>query len=210
MALKKTTTRKVTPKKDALKKLTVPALRAKAKRAGIKLSKTDGSQKTKAQLVLALDKVPTPRKKTTTRRKSVTSTLGAPLRPLQTGASNKFRDIKKEAMKPGKRTSKTGRIYYERRANRSDVSQFLDNNKFTYDTAGEFNVEVGVPFLKFYRALVMWYSASDKSITDKLVDVPELIKYVEGIKIDMEALTKVLKRFDAGIYDDDFDPYKND
>jgi hypothetical protein len=56
----------------------------------------------------------------------------------------------------------------------------------------------------------MWYSASDKSITDKLVDVPELIKYVEGIKIDMEALTKVLKRFDAGIYDDDFDPYKND
>lgn len=115
MALKKTTTRKATPKKDALKKLTVPALRAKAKRAGIKLSKTDGSQKTKSQLVLALDKVPTPRK-TTTRRKPATG---------QTGTSNKRFDKLKQALPPGKRRSKTGRVYYERRANRSDQGQLL-------------------------------------------------------------------------------------
>jgi hypothetical protein len=116
MAVKKTTTRKATPKKDALKKLTVPALREKAKRAGIKLSKTDGSQKTKAQLVLALDKVPTPKKKTTTRRKPATG---------QTGASNKLFDKRKQALAPGKRVSKTGRTYYERRANRSDAGYLL-------------------------------------------------------------------------------------
>jgi hypothetical protein len=122
MAVKKTTTRKATPKKavatkkDALKKLTVPNLREKAKRAGIKLSKTDGSQKTKAQLVLALDKVPTPRKKATTRRKPATG---------QTGTSNKRFDMLKRALKPGRRISKTGRPYTERRANRSDVGLLM-------------------------------------------------------------------------------------
>lgn len=38
----------------------------------------------------------------------------------QTGSSNKKRDRKRVARTPGKRVSKTGKVYYERRKNRSD------------------------------------------------------------------------------------------
>jgi hypothetical protein len=118
----KKTTKVAATKKDALKKLTVPTLRAKAKRAGIKLSKTDGSQKTKAQLVLALDKVPTPKKKVATRKPGPGR---KPASTTQVGTSNTRRDKLKQALAPGKRVSKTGRTYYERRANRSDKGQLL-------------------------------------------------------------------------------------
>ena len=43
----------------------------------------------------------------------------------QTGKSNATYDIKYRAQKPGKRISKTGRVYYERRANRSDAYSML-------------------------------------------------------------------------------------
>lgn len=39
----------------------------------------------------------------------------------QTGTSNMARDRKRKAIAPGKRRSKSGRIYYEYRKNRSDV-----------------------------------------------------------------------------------------
>lgn len=122
MPVKKTTPKAAATKKDALKKLTVPALRAKAKRAGIKLSKTDGSQKTKAQLVLALDKVPAPKKKPATRKPGPGR---KPASATQVGTSNTRRDKLKQALAPGKRVSKNGRTYYERRANRSDKGQLL-------------------------------------------------------------------------------------
>lgn len=39
----------------------------------------------------------------------------------QTGTSNKKRDKKRDALPAGKRISKTGKVYYEYRKNRSDV-----------------------------------------------------------------------------------------
>lgn len=39
----------------------------------------------------------------------------------QTGKSNIPRDRKRDALMPGKRLSKTGKIYYENRKNRSDI-----------------------------------------------------------------------------------------
>jgi hypothetical protein len=39
----------------------------------------------------------------------------------QTGKSDIKRDRKRKAMPPGKRRSKTGKIYYESRRNRSDL-----------------------------------------------------------------------------------------
>ena len=48
-------------------------------------------------------------------RKSVTR------RGEQTGTSNKKRDKARKAMPPGKRISKTGKIYYESRRSRSDI-----------------------------------------------------------------------------------------
>ena len=40
---------------------------------------------------------------------------------VQTGSSNKKIDRSKKAAKPGKRKSASGKVYYERRKNRSDV-----------------------------------------------------------------------------------------
>lgn len=41
-------------------------------------------------------------------------------RDRQVGSSNVYRDSRRKAMPPGKRISKTGKIYYEMRRNRSD------------------------------------------------------------------------------------------
>jgi len=41
----------------------------------------------------------------------------------QTGISNTVRDKVRKALPPGYRVSKTGRIYYESRRNRSDLSK---------------------------------------------------------------------------------------
>jgi hypothetical protein len=40
--------------------------------------------------------------------------------PPQVGRSNRKRDSKRLALPPGKRISKTGKIYFETRKNRSD------------------------------------------------------------------------------------------
>ena len=39
----------------------------------------------------------------------------------QVGTSNKKRDESRKALRPGKRISKTGKIYWEQRRNRSDA-----------------------------------------------------------------------------------------
>lgn len=40
---------------------------------------------------------------------------------MTVGKSNKAWDIRYSAMKPGKRTSESGKTYYETRTNRTDV-----------------------------------------------------------------------------------------
>jgi hypothetical protein len=40
----------------------------------------------------------------------------------RTGKSNKLIDSKRNALNPGKRISKNGNTYYEKRVNRSDMS----------------------------------------------------------------------------------------
>ena len=39
----------------------------------------------------------------------------------QVGGSDKYRDIRRKALAPGKRISKSGKIYWETRKNRSDT-----------------------------------------------------------------------------------------
>lgn len=46
----------------------------------------------------------------------------------QTGRTNRVDDLQRQAKKPGKRTSATGKTYYERRANRSDKGKLLAPN----------------------------------------------------------------------------------
>lgn len=123
MAIKKPIAKKPATAKDALKNLTVPVLRAKAKRAGIKLSRMDGSSKTKGQLVLALDKLP---KKAPAKRKPAKA---------QTGTSSALYDKRRPALAPGKRISASGNKYTERRANRSDMNrkQMLGHTLKSYE-----------------------------------------------------------------------------
>lgn len=48
-----------------------------------------------------------------------------PRKRLQTGSTDVYTDKMHKAKKPGKRVSNTGKTYYERRANRSDVGKLL-------------------------------------------------------------------------------------
>ncbi|HYD91434.1 MAG TPA: hypothetical protein VEA37_08110 [Flavobacterium sp.] len=57
----------------------------------------------------------TKKRRSTTKRKRTTKAV------KQSGTSNKVQDILKKAKAPGKRKSKSGRTYSERRKNRSDV-----------------------------------------------------------------------------------------
>jgi len=43
----------------------------------------------------------------------------------QVGTSNKKRDLNRKALMPGKRISKTGKVYWETRKNRSDLKDNL-------------------------------------------------------------------------------------
>lgn len=47
----------------------------------------------------------------------------------QTGSTHLREDKQKQALPPGRRTSKNGKVYYERRANRSDVGKLLGGKK---------------------------------------------------------------------------------
>lgn len=110
------------PKKEKLAALKVEQLKPKAKRLGVKLTNPSGNAKTKAQLITAIikaeDKKPAA-KKPAAKRSAVKKGL-APV----VGAS-KRRDAKRQALPPGRRVSKGGKVYYERRSNRADAGQML-------------------------------------------------------------------------------------
>lgn len=68
----------------------------------------------------------------------------------QTGASNKAKDQKLQALPPGKRKSASGKTYYEYRANRSDKGKLLGINKaaiFEYKVSqgGKYYVTSNIP-----------------------------------------------------------------
>lgn len=70
-----------------------------------------------------------PRKKTIRVKKSRRAKAHARVIKVskkQTGKTKSIKaDKKRKAMKPGKRISKTGNIYYERRRNRSDKGKYI-------------------------------------------------------------------------------------
>ncbi len=82
--------------------MTVPELKQKAKKAGVRITKKNGSPKKKAELIKELKR--------------------------QTGTSNTRADKMRKAKPPGKRRSADGNIYYEYRKNRSDVPPGLTDN----------------------------------------------------------------------------------
>ena len=103
------------PKKEKLVLLRVEQLKPKAKRLGIKLTNPSGNAKTKAQLINAIVKAE--EKKPAAKRRAVKKTLA----PVVKGSVR--RDKERQALPPGRRVSKGGKLYNERRANRADIKQ---------------------------------------------------------------------------------------
>jgi len=90
--------------KEKLQAKTVDQLKRYAKKVGAKIVTPDGKAKSKEQLVNSI---------------VMKQRLGG-LGERQTGATNKRVDVKRKAKAPGKRTSASGKTYYERRKNRTD------------------------------------------------------------------------------------------
>lgn len=103
--------------KAKLMKMTITALRKKAKALGV----SDYTKRTKENLVLSIMLAEARKKRGVTSAKKVTVKRKATsAKSTQVGVSNKKADAKRKAMPPGKRKSATGKVYYERRKNRSD------------------------------------------------------------------------------------------
>lgn len=67
---------------------------------------------------------------TAAKKKTVTAAAKTKKRANpQNGATHVYEDKKRQALKPGKRISANGNVYYERRANRSDVGKLLGAKK---------------------------------------------------------------------------------
>lgn len=111
--------------KESLQKLKVEQLKPKAKRLGVKLTNPSGNAKTKAQLINAIVKAEAKKpvaKKTAAKKPAARKPKTSLIAPKGVKRSVR-RDSKRQALPPGKRVSKTGRVYYERRANRADAGK---------------------------------------------------------------------------------------
>ena len=169
------------PKKEKLAALKVEQLKPKAKRLGVKLTNPSGNAKTKAQLINAIVKAEEKKpaaKKPAAKRRVVKKGL-APV----VGAS-KRRDSKRQALPPGRRVSKGGKVYYERRANRADAAQGaakgqmlggmlkrdyikdlgdrIINDYFKYDK----NTDFGDAFMEVIDSYVVYYNEQWQVVRD--------------------------------------------
>jgi hypothetical protein len=106
--------------KAKLMKLAVTTLRNKAKKLGI----SDVSKRTKENLVQSIILGEARKKRGTAAGKKATAKRTASS-TRQTGSSSTARDRARKALAPGRRVSRTGRVYYERRKNRSDKPGML-------------------------------------------------------------------------------------
>jgi hypothetical protein len=128
MPIKKKTTAAKKPvlgPKAKLMKLAVTTLRNKAKKLGI----SDVSKRTKENLVQSIILGEARQKRGTTAGKKATAKRKAST-TRQTGASSTAKDRARKALAPGRRVSKTGGVYYERRKNRSDKPGQLMGEKY--------------------------------------------------------------------------------
>jgi len=121
--------------KAKLMKLQVATLRNKAKALGI----SDVSKRTKENLVQSIILGEARKKRGTAMGKKATakraaSKLRFPDRQIPgTPTDDKFRDRSKKALAPGRRVSKSGNVYYERRRDRSDVPGIKSRNHISWN-----------------------------------------------------------------------------
>lgn len=128
--------------KAKLMKLQVTTLRNKAKRLGI----SDVSKRTKENLVQSIILGEARKKRGTAAGKKATAkraAAGVRQSTRQTGKSKLSRDLKRQALPPGRRISKAGNVYYERRANRSDKGLLAEKYQgWTNYWTWKYNLEI--------------------------------------------------------------------
>jgi len=123
-------TKKVTEgPKAKLMKLSVETLRKKAKA----LNLSDYTKRPKESLVMGI--MMAEARKSKGRKPAVKKAGGQTALRLtrsgeQTGRSDASRDMLRRAKSPGKRLSRAGKVYYERRRNRSDVPPTMLGEKY--------------------------------------------------------------------------------
>ena len=197
MPIKKKTTaaKKPAAKKPAvlgpkakLMKLLVGTLRNKAKKLGI----SDVSKRTKENLAQSIMLAEARKKRGTAMGKKATakkaaSTRGADRQTPGTPNNSIKRDANKTAMAPGRRTSKSGNVYSERRRDRSDKPGQLLGEKYqgwtNYETwlaalwidndqklNNAFNASVDASQMK-EMAIILLYDTQKFSDSDKAVDL---------------------------------------
>ena len=122
------------PKAKLMKQL-VSTLRNKAKKLGI----SDVSKRTKENLAQSIMLAEARKKRGTamgkkaTAKKKLVSTRGADRQTPGTPNNSLKRDNQRNALPPGRRTSKSGNVYYERRRDRSDKpGQLLGSTERDY------------------------------------------------------------------------------
>ena len=107
--------------KAKLMKLSVTTLRSKAKALGV----SDVTKRPKENLAVSIMLAQARKKRGTTPGKKATAKRSAnPNRQIgvpKKGSDRYWADASRKAKAPGRRTSASGNVYYERRANRSDV-----------------------------------------------------------------------------------------
>ena len=174
------------PKKEKLAALTVEQLKPKAKRLGVKLTNPSGNAKTKSQLITGIikaeDKKPAAKKPAAKKPAAKRRAVKKGLAPV-VGAS-KRRDAKRQALPPGRRVSKGGKVYYERRGNRADAAQGaakgqmlggmlkrdyikdlgdrIINDYFKYDE----NQDFGDAFMEVIDSYVVYYNEQWQVVRD--------------------------------------------
>jgi hypothetical protein len=191
MPIKKKTTaaKKPAAKKPAvlgpkakLMKLLVGTLRTKAKKLGI----SDVSKRTKENLAQSIMLAEARKKRGTAMGKKATakkaaSTRGADRQTKGTPNESIKADNQREALAPGRRTSKSGNVYSERRRDRSDKPGTMNEpytmTEFVFDQLDKLNWDGQ------YRVNVRFTSdiADAKPFGLSRETIPAVIQYLESI-----------------------------
>lgn len=124
--------------KEKLEAKSVAQLKNYAKRVGVNLiDPKTGKAKTKVQLIngiIMLQRLGKAKKEiASVVKKQASKKTGAASRQTKMRGRDIAKDIERKAKAPGKRTSASGKKYYERRANRSDVPGTMLGNSITQD-----------------------------------------------------------------------------
>jgi hypothetical protein len=174
--------------KEKLQAKSVAQLQAYAKKIGANVvDPKTGKQKTKVQLInsiIMLQRLGKAKKQiSAVVKKQASKKTAAASRQTKMKGRDIAKDLDRSAKAPGKRKSASGRTYYERRANRSDVPGTLLGSKYTVD-----------------RQLVdevIIFAENDSKMYDALMKnyLPNLQKKVLAGKYDPEQAIKLLEYY---------------